>query len=132
MSRAALSGASRNGIEYGLRAVIGVATNPGQIVTTATPVPLSSTRKLSREEITAALDAEYAPEPGIPRNPPTLATPTSAPFPIAISAAMNGWNVWTSPSPFVSTTALNAAVSPASELTVPPEIPALPRTQPGA
>ena len=48
MSRAALSGASRNGIWYGLRSVIGVAMKPGQIVTTATPDPRSSTRRTSR------------------------------------------------------------------------------------
>jgi hypothetical protein len=46
--RAATSGSSRNGIRYGFLAVSGVATYPGQIVTTATPLPCSSTRRLSR------------------------------------------------------------------------------------
>ena len=64
MRCAALPAPSRNGIGYGFFAVIGVLMYPGQIVSTSTPLPRSSMRRLSRYAMTAAFDAEYAPDPG--------------------------------------------------------------------
>ena len=52
--------------------------------------------------IAAAFDAEYAPEPGRPRKPATLAMPTSVPRRAARIGATNGWNVCTMPSTLVS------------------------------
>jgi hypothetical protein len=37
---------------------MGVAMYPGHIVVTVTPLPLNSTRRLSRQAIAAAFDAE--------------------------------------------------------------------------
>ena len=63
--RFAASPASRmKGIGYGFTSVIGVLMYPGQMVTTRTPLPRNSTRRLSKYEIAAALEAEYAPAPG--------------------------------------------------------------------
>ena len=55
--RAASSEEIRNGMRYLFTRVIGVSMNPGQIVTTATPLFASSTRMLSSQIVAAALDA---------------------------------------------------------------------------
>jgi hypothetical protein len=66
-------------------------------VTTATPCGRISTRSASRYLSAAAFDALYALDPGRPRTPATLATPTSVPRRAAISGPANGSKVATIP-----------------------------------
>jgi len=63
------------------------------MVTTDTPFGRISTRSASRYFCAADFDALYAPEPGNPRMPATLAMPTSVPCRSSTMRATNGSNV---------------------------------------
>ena len=73
----------------------------------------------------AAFDAQYAPAPGSPRKPATLAIPTSFPARAARMAGRNGWNECSMPTTFVSRIARNVALSSTCSVSVPREMPAL-------
>lgn len=52
-----------------MESVIGLLTNPGQMTDTRIPTPHTSARRLSPNERTAALPAQYAGAWGRPRKP---------------------------------------------------------------
>ena len=74
---AAFSGVKMPGIQNGSPSVIAVLTNPKQIVVRPTPWGIRRSRRLSVQTFTAAFEAEYAPELGVPRKEAMLEMATN-------------------------------------------------------
>jgi len=100
--------------------------------TTETPLPYSSARRLSSQVIAADFEALYAPAPGRPRKPATLAIPASVPRPASRIAGAKAASVAARPETFTSSTRRSFATSVTSSPRVPTDTPALAITRSGA